>query len=211
MPGNVSAERASGEAHDGEYRRALKDWESFVESTTQSIIEIDETVPELPIKDVIFRIYRDIRFSKDPTPYKVCPPTLRHKRCLDGADLPPLQPHFSAAWSRTGRKGPYACYYVHCEPGSSFIGGGLWHPEAQLVAKLRRSIDRHPNRWRRALGDPLLKKAFFPELKDGAGPEEAVAAFVGKNQSNALKKRPMVSPISPLTVWGWRSASRSHL
>ncbi|KAM4063015.1 hypothetical protein HRG_010422 [Hirsutella rhossiliensis] len=157
-------------SHDGEYRRALKDWQSFVETTTQRIIEIDETVPELPIKDVIFRIHRDIRFSKDPTPYK---------------------PHFSAAWSRTGRKGPYACYYVHCEPGSSFVGGGLWHPEAQLVTKLRRNIDRHPGRWRRALGDPLLKKAFFPALKAGAGPEEAVKAFVGKNQDNALKKRPM--------------------
>jgi uncharacterized protein (DUF2461 family) len=44
---------------------------SFVESTTLSVIEVDETIPELPAKDVIFRIYRDIRFSKDPTPYKV--------------------------------------------------------------------------------------------------------------------------------------------
>jgi hypothetical protein len=58
-------------AHDGEYRRALKDWQSFVEVTTLSIIDVDETIPELPVKDVIFRIYRDIRFSKDPTPYKV--------------------------------------------------------------------------------------------------------------------------------------------
>lgn len=58
-------------AHDGEYRRALKDWQSFVEATTQTLIEVDETIPELPAKDVIFRIHRDIRFSKDPTPYKV--------------------------------------------------------------------------------------------------------------------------------------------
>lgn len=57
--------------HDPEYRRSLKDWESFVETLTDKIIEADETVPELPLKDVIFRIYRDIRFSKDPTPYKV--------------------------------------------------------------------------------------------------------------------------------------------
>ena len=57
--------------HDPEYRRSLKDWESFVETLTERIIEADETVPELPIKDVVFRIYRDIRFSKDPTPYKV--------------------------------------------------------------------------------------------------------------------------------------------
>lgn len=57
--------------NDKEYRRSLKDWESFVESFTQRIIKADETVPELPAKDVIFRIYRDVRFSKDPTPYKV--------------------------------------------------------------------------------------------------------------------------------------------
>lgn len=57
--------------NDKEYRRSLKDWESFVETLTEKIIEADETIPELPLKDVIFRIYRDIRFSNDPTPYKV--------------------------------------------------------------------------------------------------------------------------------------------
>lgn len=56
---------------DPEYRRSLKDWEAFVETLTEKIIEADETIPELPLRDVIFRIYRDIRFSKDPTPYKV--------------------------------------------------------------------------------------------------------------------------------------------
>ena len=47
-----------------------------METLTDKIIEADETVPELPLKDVIFRIYRDIRFSKDPTPYKVSHPNL---------------------------------------------------------------------------------------------------------------------------------------
>ncbi|KAL6827367.1 hypothetical protein J3E69DRAFT_265185 [Trichoderma sp. SZMC 28015] len=157
-------------AHDGEYRRALKDWQSFVEATTQTLIEVDETIPELPAKDVIFRIHRDIRFSKDPTPYK---------------------PHFSAAWSRTGRKGPYAVYYIHCEPKSSFIGGGLWHPEAAYLTKLRQSIDERPQRWRRAFADPLFKKEFFPLVKAKDGVEGVVKAFVAKNQENALKKKPM--------------------
>ncbi|UKZ55176.1 hypothetical protein TrVGV298_008993 [Trichoderma virens] len=157
-------------AHDGEYRRALKDWQSFVETTTQTLIEVDETIPELPAKDVIFRIHRDIRFSKDPTPYK---------------------PHFSAAWSRTGRKGPYAVYYIHCEPKATFIGGGLWHPEAAHVAKLRQSIDETPERWRRAFNDALFKKEFFPAVKAKDGVEGVVNAFVGKNQENALKKKPM--------------------
>lgn len=133
--------------------------------------EVDETIPDLPAKDVVFRIYRDIRFSKDATPYKA---------------------HFSAAWSRTGRKGPYAFYYIHCEPGHTFIGGGLWHPEAQYVQKLRRSIDRHPERWREAFSDPLLQKTCFPDVKKSAGVEGVIKAFVAKNQSNALKKKPMV-------------------
>ncbi|KAL6902691.1 hypothetical protein GGI43DRAFT_348993 [Trichoderma evansii] len=157
-------------SHDGEYRRALKDWQSFVEATTQTLIEVDETIPELPAKDVIFRIHRDIRFSKDPTPYKA---------------------HFSAAWSRTGKKGPYAVYYVHCEPKATFIGGGLWHPEAAYIAKLRASIDERPRRWRRAFSDSLFKKVFFPAVKEKDGVEAVVKAFVARNQENALKKRPM--------------------
>ncbi|KAL7811432.1 hypothetical protein V8C44DRAFT_330419 [Trichoderma aethiopicum] len=156
-------------SHDGEYRRALKDWQSFVEATTQTLIQVDDTIPELPAKDVIFRIHRDIRFSKDPTPYK---------------------PHFSAAWSRTGRKGPYAVYYIHCEPKKSFVGGGLWHPEAAHLAKLRQSIDERPQRWRRAMADPLFRKTFFPALEK-KGVEDVVKAFVGRNQENALKKKPM--------------------
>jgi uncharacterized protein (DUF2461 family) len=71
--------------NDAVFRQAEKDWFSFVEKLTERLTEIDETVPELPVKDVvcttpievqlieeltapqIFRIYRDVRFSKDPT------------------------------------------------------------------------------------------------------------------------------------------------
>ncbi|KAM3427609.1 hypothetical protein MY4824_009331 [Beauveria thailandica] len=166
-------------SHDGEYRRAFKDWTTFVDLTTQTVSAADATIPELPSKDVVFRIYRDTRFSKDPTPYK---------------------PHFSAAWSRTGRKGPYACYYIHVEPGrragtgtSSFVGGGLWHPEAAHVQRMRRSIDRHPERWRAVLGEERFRRVFFPDVVVGKekGVEAVVKAFVGKNQMNALKKKPM--------------------
>ncbi|KAK2736341.1 hypothetical protein FQN57_000791 [Myotisia sp. PD_48] len=63
--------------NDAEYRRSKTDWDSFVESLNEKFIEKDSTIPELPAKDLVFRIYRDIRFSKDATPYKA---------------------HFSAAW-----------------------------------------------------------------------------------------------------------------
>ncbi|KAI1310597.1 hypothetical protein F5Y03DRAFT_23368 [Xylaria venustula] len=154
--------------HDPEYRRSLKDWESFVGTLTERIIEADETIPELPLKDVIFRIYRDIRFSKDPTPYK---------------------PHYSAAWSRTGRKGPYACYYVHIEPGYCLVGGGLWHPEAQALAKLRASVDERPHRIRRVLTDPEFVRVFLPNAV-GKKEDKILKAFADKNQENALKTKP---------------------
>lgn len=64
-------------ANDGEFRRALKDWESYATTLTDTIIDLDPTIPELPFKDINFRIYRDIRFTNDPTPYKVPPPPPR--------------------------------------------------------------------------------------------------------------------------------------
>ncbi|KUI53588.1 hypothetical protein VP1G_00886 [Cytospora mali] len=155
-------------SNDEEYRRSLHDWNSYVETLMEKVIATDPTIPELPLKDIIFRIYRDIRFSKDPTPYK---------------------PHYSVAFSRTGRKGPYACYYVHCEPGSCFVGGGLWHPDAGHVAKLRASIDEHPQRWRRILMDDGFRRTFLPTAKSG-DEKSCLKAFAKANEGNALKTKP---------------------
>ncbi|KAI2463861.1 hypothetical protein F4781DRAFT_414981 [Annulohypoxylon bovei var. microspora] len=163
----VNNNRSWLKANDREYRRSLKDWESFVETLTEKIIEVDDTIPELPVKDVVFRIYRDVRFSKDQTPYK---------------------PHYSAAWSRTGRKGPYAAYYVHAEPGRCMIGGGIWHPDADSLALLRASVDNRPHRIRRVLMNPAFRKTFLPGVK--ANEKAVLAAFAAKNQENALKTKP---------------------
>ncbi|KAL8958366.1 MAG: hypothetical protein Q9193_004563 [Seirophora villosa] len=78
--------------HDADYRQSKKDWDAFVEKMTEKMTELDETIPELPAKDLVridvqasclkpmyevnnndqtFRIYRDVRFSPDQTPYKV--------------------------------------------------------------------------------------------------------------------------------------------
>ncbi|KAK4230189.1 hypothetical protein QBC38DRAFT_470270 [Podospora fimiseda] len=166
-------------ANDKEYRRALTDWETFTLHLSPLISQIDPTIPEeLPFKDLNFRIYRDIRFSKDPTPYK---------------------PHFSAAFSRTGRKGPYACYYIHLEPNNHcFLAGGLWHPDASSLQKLRASIDERPGRWKKVLLDPKFRTTFLPtsntkKKKKGGGEEEwkeVMKAFAEKNKENALKTRP---------------------
>ena len=153
--------------HDANYRASKNDWDTFVNALTEKIIDVDETVPELPAKDLAFRIYRDIRFSPDPTPYK---------------------PYFSAAWSRTGRKGPYAGYYVQIQPnGWSFVGAGLWHPDAAPLALLRQDIDRKSHRIKRVLMEPQLRKIFLHGSKNE---KESIKAFTKCNEENILKTKP---------------------
>lgn len=165
-------------AHDPDFRQSWKDFENFLEALTERIVEIDETIPELPPKDIVFRIYRDIRFSKDPTPYK---------------------PHFSAAFSRTGRKGPYACYYFHLQPGGKcFVGSGLWHPDAQPLRLLRADIDSHPERIKRVLLDTSIRKVIFGGI--GQDEKKAVKAFCAHNAENALKTKPKVSKSWPVNL-----------
>ncbi len=75
-----------------------------------------------PVGGSMFRIYRDTRFGKDKTPYKT------H-----------LAAHFPYRGPGTlGVHGPG--FYLHLEPGASFAGGGLWHPEPEALFKVRQAI-----------------------------------------------------------------------
>ncbi|KAL3472336.1 hypothetical protein BJX99DRAFT_235759 [Aspergillus californicus] len=154
-------------ANDADYRTSKKDWDSFVEALTEKIIDKDGTIPELPAKDLVFRIHRDIRFSKNPTPYKT---------------------HFSAAWSRTGRKGPYAAYYVHLEPGACFVGAGLWNPEVGPLARIREDIDGNSQDLKAVLNADGMRREFFGGIPDDE--DEAVEAFVSQNSEGALRTKP---------------------
>jgi uncharacterized protein (TIGR02453 family) len=71
-------------------------------------------------KDCIFRINRDARFSKNKNPYKN---------------------NFSAYFSTKGKKAEWPGYYCHVEPGSSFMAGGIWMPNSEVLKKIRREID----------------------------------------------------------------------
>ena len=166
--------------HDADYRQSKKDFDSFVESLTEKVVEKDETIPELPPKDLTFRIYRDIRFSPDPTPYKT---------------------HFSAAWSRTGRKGPYAGYYVQVQPNGSFVGAGVWHPEAPPMALMRKDLDKKSHKIKTVLTAPELRKEFFGGI--GNDEKKAVKAFVGMNTENMLKTKPKAGPLCYCILGGF--------
>ncbi|RDW80288.1 hypothetical protein BP6252_04926 [Coleophoma cylindrospora] len=154
--------------HDAPYRQAEKDFQTFVTDVSAVVSEIDPTIPELPIKDIIFRIYRDMRFSPDPTPYK---------------------PYFSVAWSRTGRKGPYAHYYLHIQPnGESFLGGGYYACDNATLACIREDIDLQPQQFKSILMNDNLRQTFFSGVSKDE--KKVVAAFCAMSGENALKKMP---------------------
>ncbi|MDR0843910.1 MAG: DUF2461 domain-containing protein [Tannerella sp.] len=95
----------------------------FVEAVQQLIERIavfDPEIAGLDAKSCVYRIYRDLRFSQDKTPYKT---------------------HFGAYMTGYGgRTSPYAGYYVHLEPGNALLSGGVWCPPPPLLKKLRQDI-----------------------------------------------------------------------
>lgn len=107
-------------ANKGKYDLAKADYLLFVEAVLNGIQKTDNTLAELVPKQCVFRINRDVRFSKNKDPYKT---------------------NFGASFSKGGKKIQCAGYYFHLEPGASFIGGGLWMPMAPELKKVRQEID----------------------------------------------------------------------
>jgi len=109
------------DAHRNQYMDAKSDFEKFVALLIKKTAVFDSDVKELQVKDCVFRLNRDIRFSKDKTPYKI---------------------NMGASINRGGKKSIYAGYYFHVEPGGkSFAGGGLWMPMTGELKKIRQEID----------------------------------------------------------------------
>src|SRR3954462_7481143 len=122
--------------HREDYAAAKEDHEEMVTSILAALSATEAVFKEQKAKDCIFRIFRDVRFSKDKTPYKA---------------------HFGAFFSIGGRKFPGAGYYLHTEPGKSFIGGGLWQPEAPLLKAVRQEIDYNYDDFRKIIENKTFK------------------------------------------------------
>lgn len=92
-----------------------------------------------------FRIYRDVRFSKDKSPYKTGL----------GADFPWQDSRGDSERPRGAVGG-----YFHLEPGNIFVGGGMWHPERERLAAFRDKVDRDPNAVLKAIEDERFRSVF---------------------------------------------------
>lgn len=95
-----------------------------------------------------FRIYRDVRFSKDKSPYKT----------NIGASFPWVGEHAPGSAGEAAVHGSGG--YFHLSPGDIFVGGGMWHPEPARLAAFRRTVADDPAAVHRAIDDPRFKAMF---------------------------------------------------
>lgn len=126
-------------AHKTLYEQTRKEFEIFIEKTIAGIGTFDNQVIGLTAKAAVFRIYRDVRFSKDKRPYKT---------------------HYGAFMAENGRKSAKAGYYLHIEPDNCFLGGGLYHPNPEQLKKVRQQIDYDAAGLRHIVNDKDFKKVF---------------------------------------------------
>ncbi|MDA3910403.1 MAG: DUF2461 domain-containing protein [Bacteroidales bacterium] len=122
-----------------EYTDAKASFEVFTEMLINEISGFDKSVAGVDAKACMFRIFRDVRFSNNKAPYKT---------------------NFGAFIASGGRKSQLAGYYVHMEPGASFLGGGIYMPPADNLRLIRKRIFDNPNAFREIINNKEFKKYF---------------------------------------------------
>ena len=123
------------------YENAKADIQDLTASLIPAIAAFDEPIGTLQVKDCTFRINRDVRFSKNKSPYKN---------------------NMAAYFSKGGKKANVPGYYFHCEPGKSFTAGGFYSPMPDQLSKIRQEIDYNFNEWKSIIANKSFKK-YFPE------------------------------------------------
>ncbi|NOT75583.1 MAG: DUF2461 domain-containing protein [Cyclobacteriaceae bacterium] len=119
------------------YLQAKDNFEMFVGKFLDELIRFNPEFATLNPKKLPFRIYRDVRFSKDKSPYKT---------------------NMGAGFSPNGKLVQEPGYYLHIQPGGSFFAGGIYMPDASNLAKIRQEIDYNGDKLDKILKDKKLKK-----------------------------------------------------
>ena len=121
------------------YEAVKKDYQQLVGDFLDAMKPLDPSLEMLEVKNCTFRINRDIRFSKDKTPYK----------------------SHLGVWLSSGAKGMNRSgYYLHLEKGASFIAGGLYCPEAADLKKMRKEIAYFHDDLEAILNEKNFKREF---------------------------------------------------
>lgn len=117
------------DSNKNQYLEAKDEFEKLVDNLIQGTNKFDKKISsDLKAKNCTFRIYKDVRFSKDKSPYKT---------------------NFGASINPGGKKALFVGYYLHVEQGNSFLAGGVYMPEPPVLQAIRQEIDYNV--------EPLLK------------------------------------------------------
>lgn len=123
------------------YEAARADFQQVVAQVLTNLAAADPAIGQarLDPRKCIFRINRDVRFSADKTPYKS---------------------HFSAWFNVGGKAMTTAGYYLHVEPGASFVAGGMYMPASDVLARIRQEIDYDLDAFETLLAQPAFAQQF---------------------------------------------------
>ena len=127
------------EVNKQKYLDSLADFTQTVEELISRISQFDQAVAHVDPKKCLFRIYRDVRFSKDKTPYKS---------------------HFGAFITANGKNSAGPGYYIHLAPGECFLGGGLYQPSPEVLQRIREAIASDPTDINAIIQQKEFKKTF---------------------------------------------------
>ena len=193
------------EAHKATFEADLKTPMGDLVETLAAKFAAEKIALKGDRKSALFRMHRDVRFSKDKSPYKT---------------------HVGAVMTRSGAKGEPGVFYVHIEPGASFTAAGFYDPQPETLAKFRTAMTTASPVWKRMLA--ALAKADLapaPEYAMKRNPrgfesldDEAIEAAV--RLKSLVVRRPLpdarlASPgladdllafardAKPLLNWGW--------
>jgi uncharacterized protein (TIGR02453 family) len=121
------------------YEAAKQDFLNLTTEVLQGIASKDETLAHIEPKKCVFRINRDVRFSKDKSPYKT---------------------NMGMSMAKGGKNSLSAGYYFHVEPGACFVGGGLYMALPNEVKKLRQEIDYNWNEFNQIITNKKFVETF---------------------------------------------------
>jgi uncharacterized protein (TIGR02453 family) len=148
------------------YDAAKRELENVVGLLLNRVGEF-ESLPNTQPKDCIFRINRDVRFSKNKDPYKS---------------------NLSAAIGPGGRHSGRIDFYFHIQPnGQSLLGAGMWNPTPKQLAAFRQELDFNPARLTDIIQDKNFR-AYFPEIW-GESLKKIPKGFSEENPNADLLKR----------------------
>lgn len=116
---SVNNNREWMQAHHKEYQDAKSNVIELVGHLMAAMEIIGLNFGDMEPSKLMFRLNRDVRFSANKEPYKT---------------------NFGIVLNPRGRKDGSASYYLHIEPGASFLAGGIWHPESSILYKIRQEI-----------------------------------------------------------------------